>query len=163
MTLDLGHNSQRDLLRGIYGNATIDVTDADLNTSDWNGSQSFPKPTVGGSAAGRDKLWAYLIEGDGPFGEVDPTQVWLSPYYDNVDGVIVNWPSTMMPFAMVKGRAMLGIDPTRNVIVIGNKDMFSATNRYFEDYPDKYRFLQNFLSYMVNAAQYGNVFLDQFK
>jgi hypothetical protein len=163
MLLDRSHGDQQALLRSVYGSATLTVTDARVNDSDWRNAYSFAAPTAGGSPAGRAKLWAYLVGGEGPFGKVNPANVWLEPYYNNVDGTINNPPSTMMRLVTVNGQGMLYIDPTRNVVVIGNMDMFSATNDHFLKYPDKYRFLQNFLAYMVNAAQYGEVFLNQFK
>jgi hypothetical protein len=163
LLLDLGHGEQQALLRSVYGSTNLGVNDPGIGASQWANNYSFAAPTTGGSVAGRAKLWAYLVGGDGPFGTVNPAAFKLTPYYDHVDGRITNMPSTMIPLVIVNGIPMLSIDPTKNVVVIGNMDMFSGTNNNFPANSDKWKFLQNFLAYMVNAAQYGDVFLNQFK
>ncbi|MDR2129970.1 MAG: hypothetical protein LBP56_02170 [Odoribacteraceae bacterium] len=163
--LDIGQGDTESLLRAIYGNTTLRIGDPRLTESDWNSKQRFAKPTNGGgSVAGRDRLWNYLVGGDAPFGAVDPDKVNLRPRHDMVDGTIFNAPSSLIPLLTVDGDIQLAIDPIKNLILIGNMDMFSAQAPHlFAENSDNWKFLHNLLAYIVNVAQCGELFLEQFQ
>jgi hypothetical protein len=159
--LDLDHGSQRDLLRAIYNNQGITIDDAGGGTP----PMTITRPTTGGSTTGREALWNYLI--NGPFGTVTPANVTIQAR-DAVAGWISSngGETTMVPIILHPSnmRPQLVIDPTKNLVVIGNMDLFSSRgNQYASSNPSNQRFLLNLLAYIVNSAQYGDAFLNQFK
>jgi hypothetical protein len=163
--LDLGSGNNRDLLRTIYGNTSIAISDPGLTPSDWDYNANLA--ASGGNTAGREKLWKYLVDGDGPFGAVTTSNVKLTPRYDYVDNTITGAPSSLITLLTVAHNStphiQLAIDPAKNLIIVGNMDMFAADNNRFPVDSDNWKFLNNLLAYIVNAAQYGDVFLEQFR
>ena len=164
--LDLGNSNNESLLRAIYNDATLRVSDPSLNDSDWNNRATLA--ARGGTEEGRARLWKYLVGGAGPFGEVNADNVDLHPRYDMVDGALSHAPPTLITLLTVRREnnaeyIQLAIDPVQNIVIIGNMDMFAGTNNRFPEGSDNWKFLHNFLAYVVNAAQYGDVFLSKFK
>ena len=79
--------------------------------------------------------------------------------YNKVSGEI-----TIHALHLVKPYWTLSIDPVNRIIYVGNSDMFgSATLGQFALDTDNGRFIRNVLAFMVNADQYGDTFLDDFR
>ncbi|MDR0765816.1 MAG: hypothetical protein LBF09_02615, partial [Odoribacteraceae bacterium] len=168
--LDLGSGDNQNLLRTIYSSTNFRLYDPGISSSDWGARVS--RTPSGGNGSSKEKLLKYLVGGDGPFGAVNFDNVDLTPRYDMVDGAIdntvANYPSSLVALLAV-GRAsgswhiQLAIDPVQNLIFIGNMDMFSGVDNRFPAGSDNWKFLHNLLAYIVNAAQYGDVFLKDFR
>ncbi len=110
------------------------------------------------------KLWEYLM--NGPFGTVNPNNVSLKPSDGNI-AVVTKWPSTFIPLMYVPGsttQVIFGIDPTNQVVWVGDSEMFhNYNNNYASTNVDNIRFLKNVLAYCVHVNLYGNAFNNQFK
>lgn len=115
-----------------------------------------------------NKIIDYLL--DGPFGKVVDRSITLSNsgvrgYIDasSVEALgngavsVLQAPGT----GDFSGRLLTGlmIDPSRNVIVKTDSEMFGRAN---VNSGDRNIFMRNLLGYMVNTAQYGSYFSDYF-
>ncbi|MDR0962480.1 MAG: hypothetical protein LBM62_08000 [Mediterranea sp.] len=116
-----------------------------------------------------EKLWSYVTK-DGPFTngtEIDLSQVSYrqNEWYGYGSQGLNAWPTTMIPLVMYNGKCTVGIDPTNNIVVL-SAQLFNTGygnyNKYSDDSPAGL-FLKNMLAFMVNAAQYGSDFTDQYK
>lgn len=118
----------------------------------------------------------YLTE-DGPFGSVTKTAInsigvinsvhsaISKTSFENAGGVAIMTEETY------SDNLLIGINPKENIIFIGECELLngttftSSTGKNINDTDDKgsqRRFLANFISYVVRAAQYGSHFTDHF-
>lgn len=122
-----------------------------------------------------EALWNYLTK-TGPFRKTDDTDVDIANVsYINGDGhntVIDSWASTTIPLIMTNGRIDVAVDPTHNMLIIGDFELFGSMGGYnsgagHQPYSsineDSQIFLKNLVAYVVNVAMYGDTFNNQFK
>ncbi len=114
------------------------------------------------------ELWKYLVGGDGPFGEVDVTNIRNLGGGDTNAIGLTQWPSNFIPLIMSSSspnRCMVGIDPTNRFIWVGDTEIFhtNAQNNYGNLSSEESKFFQNIIAYITNVALYGDTFNNQFK
>jgi hypothetical protein len=112
-----------------------------------------PRP---GGEGPNGRLWDYMMTG------VDTSKLEFNS--DGASGYLEpNRPSTTVALLQSAGGcADLAIDPTKRLLFIGSVDFFGTIQNNPLD-PSEQQFLKNLIAFMVNAAQYGEYFLSDFK
>ncbi|MDR0765818.1 MAG: hypothetical protein LBF09_02625 [Odoribacteraceae bacterium] len=118
------------------------------------------EPPGEGTAARR--LWDYIFI-NGPFGTVG--NFYISFATDNIDRALYSWPSTTVPILMHGDSRYpeVAIDPVLRILYIGDLDIFAYYRDSFTVGGDKWKVVNNLISFLVNAAQYGDPFLNMFR
>jgi hypothetical protein len=124
------------------------------------------EPPAEGTAA--RKVWDYILGDKGPFGTVNPGNISILTGSDIYIGALnSNMPSTMVPLLLhPTGSAEIAIDPEHRLLFIGNVEDFGTENNRnvgTEVTEDERRFMKNIIAFVINAAQYGEYFLSEFK
>ncbi|MDR0765817.1 MAG: hypothetical protein LBF09_02620 [Odoribacteraceae bacterium] len=118
-------------------------------------------PVEGTSAR---KVWDYVMV-NGPFGPVTPGNISIISN-DSYIGVLgSNKPSTTVSLLNYPdGRTEIAIDPVKRLLFIGNIEVFGTIqNPDASMNTDEHRFMRNIIAFIINAAQYGEYFLSDFK
>jgi hypothetical protein len=115
-----------------------------------------PRPAAGAAR----RVWDYIF--NGPFGAVSTGTTFRSDGYIRA---LAGYPATTVPLLVGTGGPNVAIDPTLRVLYIGDVDLFGTVgNRnLFPVGSDKWKLLNNLIAFMVNAAQYGDFFLSEFR
>jgi hypothetical protein len=123
------------------------------------------------------KLWNYLLK-DGPFTDgkmLNPEEIIYKNSWGGTHSTkgIEGWPDSFVPLIIRPDDSegitycQLGIDPTHNIVLMNgqlfNRYWASSGGSDFKLSDPAGLFLGNILAYIVNAAQYGKTFTDQFK
>jgi hypothetical protein len=150
---DLYHDDHQDLLRSKNGAFTC--------AGGGGGSDRMWRAAAPAANTPQRKLWDYIFGGDGPFGAV--TSIDLDG--DGFNGRLSGYPSSTVPLGMVSTNMVcVAIDPVHQLLYIGDVDMFSTLHsNSFTVNGNNWRYLHNLIAFMVNAAQYGEYFLSDFK
>lgn len=112
------------------------------------------------------RLWDYIAV-NGPFGSVNTANLSFQCTDSYITSLDNRRPPTTLPLlkdAAGSGRAELAIDPVNRLLFIGNVEMFGTySNNASEMNDDERRFMKNIIAFAINAAQYGDYFLSDFR
>ncbi|MDR0961319.1 MAG: hypothetical protein LBM62_02000 [Mediterranea sp.] len=165
-------NMGENFARNITGDASYT-----FNSESWIPEGTALSPSTGQTWCAANgnrgaKIWEYLLK-TGPFTggtelNVNAINFIKQDFYYGNQGFMA-WPTTMVPLIVYNGKCTVGIDLTRNFAIVHNA-LFNDDNRAGLGAPtvptpgsDSYKFVQNLLALIVNAAQFGTDFTDQFK
>jgi hypothetical protein len=120
-----------------------------------------PAPTAGTAAR---KVWDYVMV-NGPYGSVNRVNVSFTSN-SNSGYLTSTRPTSTVALASNNAttgtRADIALDAERRILFIGSVNLFGTISgsTYNDDYV---KFIGNIVAFMVNAAQYGEYFLSDFK
>jgi hypothetical protein len=113
------------------------------------------------SGLAAQKVWDYIMV-NGPFGAVYAGTTFTTDGYTRA---LTTWPSTTVPLLYGAGYPQVAIDPVLRILYIGDVDLFGTVGgrNSFPAGSAKLAFMNNIIAFMVNAAQYGDYFLSEFR
>jgi hypothetical protein len=128
------------------------------NTSGSDVSRIVANAPAAASAARR--IWDYIFV-DGPFGQINTSLVTFA-VDANYARHLTTYPSTMVPLLVNSGGTgpQVAIDPVLRILYIGDMDIFDGNE--FKGNGES-EVMRNIIAFIINAAQYGEYFLSDFK
>jgi hypothetical protein len=138
----------------------IRLFSTDFNTASRSGNVRSVAPRPEDEI--RARLWDYIFV-NGPFGSSSLSTTFGT---DNIDRALVSYPSTTVPLLVEPdGSAQVALDPVLRILYIGDVDIFGtvSSRNLFPENSDKWRIMNNVIAFIVNASQYGEAFLYQFR
>ncbi|MDR2129969.1 MAG: hypothetical protein LBP56_02165 [Odoribacteraceae bacterium] len=152
-------NQRREMVKAVLG--------VDCYQADYAGNSSSRDVATSPPAAGTParKVWDYILR-DGPFGPVNAANISIRSTDSYLARLDDTRPATTVPLLQRNnnGHVELAIDPVKRFLFIGNVEIFGTDQNILSEMnTDERNFMKNIIAFVINAAQYGEYFLADFK